>query len=125
MKLFKIDSQLKLNCSDYEENKKNDQLVFLIYDWSVHILLIQNNNKKKTQKKNRSCSVSFCLFSVEYVPQLKPLCHKHVYEINEPVDQFCLYESHPSCWRHGTAQRNTRRDGSPLIYVDWLEIASL
>lgn len=51
MKLFKIDSQLKLNCSGYEENKKNDQLVFLIYDWSIHILLIQNNNNKKTKKE--------------------------------------------------------------------------
>lgn len=64
MKLFKIDSQLKLNCSGYEENKKNDQLVFLIYDWSVHILLIQNNNKKPPKKeKILLCVVFDCSLS--------------------------------------------------------------
>lgn len=72
MKLFKIDSQLKLNCSGYEENKKNDQLVFLIYDWSVHILLIQNNNKKKPQKRKDpalcrfDCSLSNTFLSLNH-----------------------------------------------------------
>ena len=51
---------------------KNDQLIFLIYDWSIHILLIQNNNKK-TKKKRKDpamgrfdCSLSNTFLSLNH-----------------------------------------------------------
>lgn len=74
--------------------------------------------------KAKLCSLSLWSPFHEYAVS-KPVCHKHVCQTNEPADHFCLYETHLSFWRHCTALKNTGRDGFPLIYVDWLEIASL